>query len=99
MYTASESYSDDSSTSFDSDLDVAEDYELEVKEFDLPSEQDKGPSTTQDEDTVNCAGAVAVPYEDEPIADDDWVEKNTKKKDSVRRFNLKHSRRISKSDW
>ena len=32
------------------DLDVAEDYELEVEEFDLPSEQDKGTSTTQDED-------------------------------------------------
>ena len=78
--SASESYSDDSLTSFDSDLDVAEDYELEVKESDLPSEQDKGPSTTQDEDTVNCAGAVAVPYEDEPIADDDWVEKIRRRK-------------------
>ena len=78
--SASESYSDDSLTSFDSDLDVAEDYELEVKEFDLPSEQDKGPSTTQDEDTVNCAGAVAVPYEDEPIADDDWVEEIRRRK-------------------
>ena len=59
--SASESYSDDSSTSFDSDLDQ--------------SKQDAGLSTTQDEDTVKCAGAVAVPYEDEPIADDDWVEK------------------------
>ena len=40
--SASESYSEDSSTSFDSDLDVAKDYELEVVKFDLPSEQDEG---------------------------------------------------------
>ena len=45
--SASESYSDNSSTSFDSDLDVIEDYELEVEEFVSPSEQDKAPSTSQ----------------------------------------------------
>ena len=101
--SASESYSDDSSTSFDSDLDVVEDYELEVEEFDLPSEQYEGPSTTQDEDTLNCAGGVAVPYEDEPIVDDDRVEKYEEERQREKiRFETLEKRldgRISTSDW
>ena len=38
--SASESYSDDSSISYDSDVDTSEEYELEVEEYDLPSEKE-----------------------------------------------------------
>lgn len=105
--SASESYSDDSSTSFDSDLDVVEDYELEVEEFDSPSEQDEGPSTQRladmPDNTINSVGAVAVPYEDEPIADDDWVEKYEEEREIERtRFETLQERldgTIPTSDW
>ena len=108
--SASESYSDNSSTSFDSDLDVIEDYELEVEEFDSPSEQDEAPSTSQAADmagntgsSLNSAGAVAIRYEDEPIADDDWVERYKEEMETERnRFETLEKRldgRILTSDW
>ena len=108
--SASESYSDNSSTSFDSDLDVIEDYELEVEEFVSPSEQDEAPSTSQAPDMpentgsfLNSAGAVAIPYEDEPIADDDWVERYEEEMEIGRnRFETLEKRldgRILTSDW
>ena len=69
----------------------------------LQSKTKEGPSTTQDEDTVNCAGAVAVPYEDEPIADDDWVEKYEEERQHEKiLFEMLEKRvdgRISTSDW
>ena len=68
--SASESYSDDSSSSFESDLDVIEDYDLKVQEFDLPSEQDEaGPSTQAQSQNVG----TVVPYDWGPIADEEWV--------------------------
>ena len=108
--SASESYSDNSSMSFDSDLDVIKDYELEVEEFDSPSEQDEAPSTSQAADmpdntgsSLNSAGAVAIPYKDEPIADDDWVERYEEEMEIERnRFETLEKRldgRILNSDW
>ncbi len=70
VMSASESYSDDSSSSFESDLDVIEDYDLKVQEFDSPSEQDKaGPSTQAQSQNVG----TVVPYDWGPIADEEWV--------------------------
>ncbi len=79
--SASESYSDDSSSSFESDLDVVEDYDLEVEEFDSPSEQDEaGPSTEAQSENV---GAV-VPYDGEPIADEEWVSRYKREREIER---------------
>ena len=86
--SASESYSDDSSISYDSDLDTSEEYELEVEEYDSPSEkesQEEIPTQAQaDCNDQNSAGAVVVPYEEEPIADDDWVERYEAEKETAR---------------
>ena len=85
--SASESYSDDSSISYDSDLDTSEEYELEVEEYDSPSEkesQEEIPTQAQaDCNDQNSAGAVVVPYEEEPIADD-WVERYEAEKETAR---------------
>ncbi|XP_028394543.1 uncharacterized protein LOC114518750 [Dendronephthya gigantea] len=109
--SASESYSDDNSTSYDSDSDVVEDYELEVEEFDSPSEQDEGLSTSPStqgqadmpDNPINSVGAVAVAYENEPIADDDWVEKYEEERETDRiRFETLEERlngTIPTSDW
>ncbi|CAB3999985.1 Hypothetical predicted protein [Paramuricea clavata] len=87
--SASESYSDDSSTSCESDLDTSEEYELEVEEYDSPSEKEpQEESSTQAQfdcnNHQNSAGAVVVPYEEEPIADDDWVERYESEKETAR---------------
>ena len=85
------SYSDERSTSFDSDLDQIDDYELEVEVLDSPLE---GPSPSQEERNIDSEdgattnnGAV-LPYDDEPIADEERFG-NMNSKKSVRGFALR----------
>ena len=84
---------------------------LEVEEFDSPSEQDEAQSTASQAadmpdntgSSLNSAGAVAIPYKDKPIADDDWVERYEEEMGIERnRFETLEKRldgRILTSDW
>ena len=73
--SASEYYTDDSSTSFE--FDDVDDYELEVEEFD--AEGDEGSSTKalpdrEPDSNINVYNsAVPVSYDDEPLADEEWI--------------------------
>lgn len=86
--SASESYSDDSSTSYDSDLDTIEDYEQEVEEYDSPSAKESQEERSSQAQagwySQSSAGAVVVPYGEEPIAAEDWVERYEAEKETAR---------------
>ena len=65
--STSGSDSDDSSTSENSDVSQIYDYEQEIEEEDSPSDNTRGENS------------AVVPYDEEPIADEAWVQ-NYKKK-------------------
>lgn len=82
--SASESYSDDSTSSFESDFNEVDEYDVEVEEYESPTEashDEKGFCAEAD------VGAGVVPYEEEPIADEEWVkEYETNKESEKKRF-------------
>jgi hypothetical protein len=67
---------------------TSKEYKLEVEEYDSPSEKESQEEiSTQAQahcNDQNSAGAVVVPYQEEPIADDDWVERYEAEKETVR---------------
>ena len=78
--SASESYSDDCFSSAESDFNEVEEYEIEVEEFELQTEiNDAEKSSSSEADVV---GTVVVPYDEEPIADEEWVENYEREKEN-----------------
>ena len=74
--STSEQYSDGTCSSVESEHDYKEDYELEVEQFDVGSNSaSKEASEQSSKDSTFAAAAVVLPYSDEPIADEEWVEK------------------------
>ena len=69
--SASESYSDDSTSLFEYDFNEVDDYHVKVEEYESPTEvshDEKGFCAEAD------VGAGVVLYE-EPIADEEWVKR------------------------
>lgn len=67
--STSGSDSDDSSTSENSDVSQIYDYEQEIEEEDSPSDNTRGENS------------AVVPYDEEPIADEAWVQNYKKKQE------------------
>lgn len=95
--SASQSSGEESSSSHTSGIEQISDFELEVEEFESLSE---GAGSVHD---VVSGFSAAVPYQEEPIADEEWVERYREKKENER-FNLsalqeRTSGKIAVTSW
>ena len=80
--STSEQYSDGTS-SVESEHDYIEDYELEVEQFDVGSNSASNEASEQSsKDSTVAPAAVVLLYSDEPIADEELVEKYVREKES-----------------
>ena len=80
--SASQSSGEQSSSSHTSGIEQISDFQLEVEEFESLSER-----AGSAHDDVVSGFSAAVPYQEEPILDEEWVERYRGKKENER-FNL-----------
>ena len=77
--STSELYSDESSSSVESERELrSDDYELEVEEFEVGSASASNEASGKSWED-NTVAAAAFPYSDEPIADIEWIEEYERK--------------------
>lgn len=92
--SASESYSDDSTSSFESDFNEVDEYDVEVEEY----ESAESPTEVSHDEKGFCAeadvGAGVVPYGEEPIADEEWVKKYETNKETEKKRSAELQERL-----
>ena len=95
--SASQSYSDDSTSSFESDFNEVDEYDVEVEEY----ESAESPTEVSHDENVEkgfCAeadvGAGVVPYGEEPIADEEWVKKYETNKETEKKRSAELQERL-----
>jgi hypothetical protein len=79
--STSELYSDESSSSVESERESRsdiDDYELEVEEFEVDSASAPNEASGKSWED-NTVATAAFPYSDEPIADIEWIEEYERK--------------------
>ncbi len=100
--STSEIYDEESSSST-SEVEEISDYELEVEEFESLSDGTSHSHASSAGDK-NVAGSSALaPYDDEPIADEEWVqnyiERKEKEKVHVNAMQERLDEKIPITDW
>ena len=101
LMSTSETYDDESSSST-SEIGEISDYELEVEEYESFSDgASRSKVSDSDKNVPNLS--APKPYDDEPIADEEWVqnylEKKEKAKAHVNAMQQRLDKKIPITDW
>ena len=76
---------------FESDFNEVDDYHVKVEEYESPTEVSHDEKGFCDEADV---GAWVVPYEEEPIADEEWVKRYEMDKETGKKPALLNCRNV-----
>ena len=95
-------YYEESSSSDKSEFDEVSDFEEEREEFDSLSEGTSASEPMPSEDVVSALSGF-TPYDDEPIADEEWLrmyqEKKEKESNRVKALQDRLDEEIPVTDW